>query len=506
MRRTVVLLLALTTTVTTNVAAQAAQPQPKHVERGNDPRGVVLDGLSRSALADVCQGKYQLAFKERGGQALCTHGPDPAPEGVDVRVDRAPEATASATADAGSGVAAATTGIQCYGTGSDGYRVQLIYARSSDVADRYPTYAASFLQWAANVDLMTDASAAETGGSRHVRFVTDPSCNLTVDRVTLSTTGDDNVSNTISELRAKGYTRTDRKYLVWVDANVYCGIAQVYYDDRANPAPGANYNNGNTQVPGEVARVDNGCWGMANSVEAHELMHNLGGVQTSAPNATANSHCTDEYDRMCYVDAAGVTMHYVCPSTHENRFDCNHDDYFHTAPVTGSYLATHWNTATSAFLATGPGTIPTPTTTTTVPPTTTTTVPPSTTTTTTAVPPTTTTTTAPPTTTTTTVAPTTTTTKPPTTTVPSAPRSLTVSAPGGGTVKLSWLPPTTGPVTGYRIYRGSGFNTPTLIATVGNVTSFTQTGTPTGLASYYVRAVNEAGEGPASNRVFTVVR
>ena len=498
MRRIVVLLLALTTTVTTDVAAGAAQAQPKHVERGPDPKGVVFDGLERTGPADVCRGNYQLAHKDKGNQPLCTHGPDPAPEGVDVRVDRPAEVGAT---EPTSGFAAATSGIQCYGTGADGYRVQLIYARSSDRTDRYSTYAASFLQWAANVDLMTDASAAETGGSRHVRFVTDSSCNLIVDRVTMTTTGDDNLSNTIAELRSKGYTRTDRKYLVWVDANVYCGIAQVYYDDRANATPGYNYNNGNVQVPGVVARVDNGCWGQANSVEAHELMHNLGGVQTSAPHATANLHCTDEYDRMCYVDAAGVTMTYVCPSTHENRFDCNHDDYFHTAPPANTYLATHWNTATSAFLATGPGTIPPSTTTsTTVAPTTTTT--------------TTSTTLAPTTTTSTTVvAPTTTTTKPPTTTttvapgvLPSAPRNLLVNPVGGATVNLSWLPPTTGPVTGYRIYRGTGLNTPALLATVGNVTSFTDVGAPIGIVSYYVRAVNGAGEGPASNRFYTVVR
>jgi hypothetical protein len=58
---------------------------------------------------------------------------------------------------------------------------------------------------------------------------------------------------------------------------------------------------------------------------------------------------------MCYSDFPNYpAMRTVCADTgHDNRFDCNHDDYFSTNPPAGSYLRTHWNTANSLYLSGG---------------------------------------------------------------------------------------------------------------------------------------------------------
>ena len=500
MRRLLAILLAFAAVAaggaTLTLSPAGAQVPP------NDPRlGLVYDGLQRMGASAFCSGAFQAALSTYApgtNSVLCTHGPDPAPDGVDVREDRPPDPaellvpTAAAAADGGT--------VPCYGTGSDGYRVQLVYARLSTAADRFPTYEDSFRSWAARVDSVANQSAAETGGTRHVRFVTDASCNPEIAQVSLSSAAMSSFSSMVSELHAQGFNRTDRKYLVWSDANVYCGISELYVDDSADATPGRNYNNGSPFIQGSIGRIDNGCWGLSNMVEAHELLHLLGGVQTSAPHATPGYHCWDDADRLCYAD--GSTSHailQICPPAHEALYDCNHDDYFSTAPPAGSYLSTHWNTANSAFLsAQGSSSAPT----TTVPPPPTTTIPPPTTTTvaptTTTVAPTTTTTAGP----TTTVAPTTTTTPPPTTTTvpptaataPSPPRSLVARQPAvGNGVLLQWQPPVTGPVTGYRIYRGTSPVAMSLLDTTSDTTYVDATA---GRAVYYYRvtAYNNVGE------------
>ena len=300
--------------------------------------GKVFAGLRKS---DRCRGGFEV---ERSNGA-CSHGPDDAPPAVDVtEIPTLTELTAEAVAADGTTDGAVASGsVPCYGDGVSGKRVQVIYAVASDRTDRYSSVVELIRGYAWNLDQAFYNSAQRDGGVRHVRFVTDSSCQLDVDHVVLSPTGDDSIGNTRTELRNLGFGSMDRKYLVFADAGVYCGISFTAGDDRpdsSNPA-----NSGAT-----VSRVDAGCWGGTNSVPAHELAHALGAVQLTAPHSNGAWHCTDEYDRLCYDDGSGSTMTHLCASSEEPLLDCNGDDYFNVAPVAGSWLATHWNLANSMFL------------------------------------------------------------------------------------------------------------------------------------------------------------
>jgi hypothetical protein len=321
----------------------------------NPARGLVYDGLVRTQPDGACKTAFVLPLPR--GRIGCTHGPDAAPPGRDIRRPR-PLVELAAAAASADGVTEAAAPVPCVGDGVGGNRVQAVYAYPAGGVDAYDEIAPFIRLWAGVVDATFNDSAAETAGVRHVRFVTGPDCALDVAKVALSPAGIATLSGTAAELAAHGFDRSDRKYLVWVDAYVFCGIATVKPDDRPSQN---NANNGNGQ-PGMVARVDRGCWGRVNpSIETHELVHVLGGAQPSAPNANDNFHCTDDAEVLCYDDdglldglvwAHGrqVPLRSVCDPAHERLLDCGHDDYFHTDPPAQSYLATHWNVAASSFL------------------------------------------------------------------------------------------------------------------------------------------------------------
>jgi hypothetical protein len=338
----------------------------------------------------ICNGLFRIK-----GTRLCTHGPDPAPGGT----GRAPHRALRPTMPRPPARLLDRLGLdnvpfpnfphsRCSG-GTSGFRTQVIYARAADVSSRYDRYRDSIRKWAADADEIFDQSAAETGGSRHIRFVHGSDCQPSVANVELDARGDDSFEALVDELKDQGFNEKDRKYMVFLDAAApgVCGQGAWRDDDR----PGQD--NQNNSGPSYGVTYSN-CWNDddAGHTAAHELMHNLGAVRDAAPHATTNGHCFDEYDVMCYDDGptSGCSdirrrlqelvrkvdpdpylleaareefrrqrcyrhpappVQYLCAnSSREFRFDCNHDDYYTTRRPVSGYLATHWNTATSRFL------------------------------------------------------------------------------------------------------------------------------------------------------------
>ncbi|MGD1061442.1 MAG: fibronectin type III domain-containing protein, partial [Methanomassiliicoccales archaeon] len=89
-------------------------------------------------------------------------------------------------------------------------------------------------------------------------------------------------------------------------------------------------------------------------------------------------------------------------------------------------------------------------------------------------------------------------------TVPSAPNMISAT-PGDVQVVLVWTAPSSGlgnPITNYRVYRGTTAGGETLLATLGNVLTFADSGLLDGQIYYYrVSALNPIGEGALSNEL-----
>ena len=377
-RRSVLLIVAFTLAVSVTGPSQAQSPG----QSSPPPRRPPPDP---PVPARVCDRLAELRLPD--GHVLCTHGNDPLE--AEAVAELAPGAVAEAQSD-----------WPCH---SGGPAIHALYAHTAGQTSRLSSLRPTFEGFMRGVQSDFFLSATENGGlGRMVRVLTDAACQLVVDDVTVSPDAMNSFGTMTSELRSLGYNQIDRKYLIWADTSVYCGIANLIPDDTKGLA-----NRNNSSI--NYARVDTTCWGKA---ETHEIAHTLGAVQLSAAHSSGGYHCYDEYDSMCYRDGGtyfrnGGDLRYVCPDSIRRRLDCGHGDYY-DATGTHPYFSDHFNVATdSRFLVTAA-----PITSTTSPPDTTTTSSPSTSSSTTTAPPTTS-TTAP---SSTVVTTTTTSTVPPTTT------------------------------------------------------------------------------------------
>lgn len=309
--------------------------------------------VAQPATADACgPGFVGIALPEAAvttdpAQVLCTHGEDAHPRTRAAGSAR-PQGTLPSTAPA------------CVGDGTTGARVQVLYLHAKGTPDRRTRLAPDLRRWAGQVGWTVARSAERLGGSRTVRFATVPTrdgCRLDLRSVSLPASVLADFAATVRALAEAGWSESDRRYLLFVDRDDYCGIATAPRDDRHGARNRVEHATG-------YARVDRPCWGTGDqgyrSTAAHELVHTLGAVQASAPRATPGGHCTDEWDLLCYADDDQVKVTHRCvdglggtehEGDHNDRLlDCGGDDYFHPHPPAGSYLARHWNVADSSYL------------------------------------------------------------------------------------------------------------------------------------------------------------
>jgi hypothetical protein len=282
---------------------------------------------------------------------LCTHGGDP-PEAFETN----PE---PGLASPGQAAALASPAAPCPDGGVSGKRVEVIYAVPEDRTNNFAASFPSVLAAVNDADFFLDQSTPSAGG-QHYRWLCENGSDVTVRNVTLVEIGADGVftyGDMVSSLKTQvasglgptNFDSVDRAYLVFVDqlggAYSFGGQGNIFNDDSANPGT-------NLHQSGPHYSLINGFSGF---VAEHELGHNIGAVQLSAPHSSGGYHCFEENDVMCYNDggsyfAAGGALVFTCPTLPATQFDCGQDDYYSVPSGAGAYLASHWNVSNSAFL------------------------------------------------------------------------------------------------------------------------------------------------------------
>jgi hypothetical protein len=306
-----------------------------------------------------------------GGVDVEVHG-DRIPAGADMALLRAANRRAIASvrtsaldtttlADTWCGTERATDDTADDAT-SAGASIKLIYARPSDVANQFASRASLIQQ---DVRDISQSFSLAASGTKTVRFDVGTSCgpiyvdvmSVTLPRTQAQYTGvalQTRVDRLQTDLRplVAGIAGA-HDYLVYAEGlyagDGVTGVATLYNDDT----PGAS--NASNRA-GQFAFVLGFGAGNRRTTAQHELGHNLGAVQNSAPHSTQAGHCFENYDVMCYADggprgqAANMTYPTACTSQSQPAWDCDADDYFNPLPAPGSYLATHWNLYSSVYL------------------------------------------------------------------------------------------------------------------------------------------------------------
>lgn len=362
---------------------------PCHPARVTGPRRALCCSLAVivSTLAATPAWAYEIG-RERlavtvgtDRVAIDTHG-DVLPQGSDrgLRLGARRAARAASADDTASNTAPSLASTWCGtqrstdDTASDatppGAAYKVVYAYPADQSSRLeaPGYRyGSLIQ--GDVRAIADVLATAARGTRTLRLDVGTSCGTQyVDIATVrlphprahytALGGTERMRAVTSAVRGTlGPLPGVRNLLVYADSlrnGSSTGIGGMYADDRAGATNPANAGGLDAVVWGDGSSSFS-TRGNRQTTALHEITHNLGAVQDSAPHTSGASHCTDGFDALCYADGGPKAGGYTTTAcawkgSGIKPYDCGGDDYFNPAPVAGSYLATHWNVFNSVFL------------------------------------------------------------------------------------------------------------------------------------------------------------
>lgn len=316
------LLLALATVAPLPAAASS----PVDLDLVRAPSCPARAHVADLGWACVTDGGLFEIFDGPTGRSLgTTHGPDP----IEPQV-AAPTPLAA-------------TEPRCISSSiEDPFVTHVIYARALDDSDLYTSRLASIRATVRTAIGTVDAAAAATGATgATLKVLCDGAGEIIVANEILPTLAAEADFSTITrDLTALGYADARARYWVLYDDPQACACGGTgHFIDDDQPGAG-NANNGNGATP--MFAVNFG-YTTSSRIWLHELGHNLGAVQFSAPNSTLAGHCIDGRDTMCYSDGGPRGSSYSTASCAGEIFDCGSDDYFNMQPEPGSYLDRHWN-------------------------------------------------------------------------------------------------------------------------------------------------------------------
>jgi hypothetical protein len=300
-----------------------------------------------------------------------------------------------AAAPAAAQKAPATAKITCYGDGTTGSRIQMIYGYHDGLPNRAKTVVDQIRRvYAPRIQAVIKNQSG--GKDLGMRFAFTKGCKAidvlvvkfprSVQYATDPRDPNGQLGRAANVLAAMGHNRADRKYhILWDGWNVpACGIGELLPIDPVTSLPYAPTGQG---LPTVGARTDadvadllagnlvstysmtfnhaggqrgptcftgRGLSGVATQI--HEIFHTLGAVQLDAPHADTG-HCTDAPSIMCSGGAEGYGLGVqikVCARVLVETLDCGMDDYWSPGPTADTYLFSHYNIAKTPFFGPQP--------------------------------------------------------------------------------------------------------------------------------------------------------